>query len=248
MGERVSVVIPNLNMGAFLDAALRSITRQSVPVHEVILVDNGSTDQTFDVANKHLTSGLNLKVLECPRHGPGQSRNLGIAAAEGELIAFLDADDLWPAGKLERQVRRLAMRPAVEMVTGYTCYFDEPGESGLEPASGSHTENLFHVLVGACLYRKEVFAGIGCAFDEEFFHGEDVDLLLRLREADIPFTILRSIELYYRQHAASMMAQSDPRKHAGFRLAAHKSLTRRRAAGTLHIPLRDFTSYLEPEC
>jgi glycosyltransferase involved in cell wall biosynthesis len=248
MRERVSVIIPNLNMGAFLDAALRSIARQSTPVHEVILVDNGSTDGTFEVAERHRGGALNLKVLECPRRGAGPARNLGVAAAEGDMIAFLDADDLWPAGKLERQLARLRARPAVQMVTGYACYFEEAGEDGLEPAPGSRTERLFHVFAGACVYRRETFAKIGGAFDEDFLYtGEDTDLLLRLREADVPFTILRSIELYYRQHPASMMAQNDPRKHGAFRNAVRKSLLRRRAAGTLDVPLRAFASYLEPE-
>lgn len=247
MTERVSVIIPNLNMGEFLDCALRSIRMQSVPVHEVILVDSGSTDQTFDVAEKHLSSGMNLKLLKYPKLGPGPARNRGIDAAQGDFIAFLDSDDMWPADKIERQLARLAKQPSVDMVTGYICYFDEPSQDGLRPAPGSRTENLFHVHVGACLYRKKVFEQIGGAFDEDFLYSEDVDLLLRVREAGIPFTILRSIELYYRQHSTSMMAQTNPRKEAGFRLAARKSLLRRRAAGTLNIPLRDFASYLEPE-
>ncbi len=246
MAERVSVIIPNLNMGSFLDAALRSIALQGLPVHEVILVDCGSTDQTFDVAAKHLSSGLNIRVIEHPGLGPGVARNRGIAAAQGDLIAFLDADDIWPAGKLERQLGRLARQPAVDMVTGYVCYFEEPGPSGLEPAPGSRTENIFHVHVGACIYRKAVFERIGGAFDEDFLYSEDVDLMLRVREAGIPFTILRSVELYYRKHEASMMARANPRKEASFRLAARKSLLRRRAAGTLNVPLRDFAVYLEP--
>lgn len=246
MRERVSVVIPNLNMGAFLDAALRSIAAQGEPVHEVLLVDCGSADETLDVARKHSAGGLNIRVLDCPRSGPGAARNVGIAAAEGDLIGFLDADDLWSAGKLERQLRRLRGRPVVHMVTGYLCYFDELDEGRLQPAQGSRTGSLFYVQVGACLYRKEVFARIG-GFDEDLLFAEDVDLLLRLREADIPFAILRSIELYYRQHPASMMARGGPGKRAAFQLAARKSLARRRAAGTSHVPLRDFSSYLEPE-
>lgn len=246
MTERVSVIIPSLNMGSFLDSALRSIAMQSLPAHEVILVDCDSTDETFDVIGKHLSTGLNIKVINQPVLVPGAARNIGIAAAEGDLIAFLDADDIWPVGKLERQVRRLTTQPAVDMVSGYTCYFEEASESGLEPARGSRTENIFHVHVGACLYRKNVFERIGGAFDEDFLYSEDVDLMLRVREGEIPFTILRSVELYYRKHPSSMMAQDNPRKDASLHLAARKSMLRRRAAGTLRIPLRDFASYLEP--
>ncbi|MBL8895133.1 MAG: hypothetical protein JNJ53_11055, partial [Rhizobiales bacterium] len=75
---------------------------------------------------------------------------------------------------------------------------------------------------------------------------EDVDLMLRVRERDIPFSILRSVELFYRLHPSSLMAQSNPRKDASFRLATHKSLMRRRAAGKLSKPLPEFANYLEP--
>jgi glycosyltransferase involved in cell wall biosynthesis len=244
MTQRVSVIMPSLNMGGFLDDALRSLSEQGLPVHEVILVDGGSTDQTFEVVELHRANGLPIRVVDHPNRGPGAARNQGIACASGDLIAFLDPDDLWPAGKLGRQLGRLAAQPAVDMVSGYVCYFETA--AGLAPAPGSRTERLFHVHVGACIYRREVFERIGGAFDEDLLYAEDVDLLQRVREHRVPFTILRSVELYYRQHAASMMSAQHPRKQSDFRLAAHKSLRRRRAAGTLATPLPDFIHFLEP--
>ena len=247
MSETISVIVPNLNMGGYLDHALTSIAQQSPRVQEVLLVDCGSTDQTFAVIAKHQAAGLNIRVLEHPGLHPGAARNRGLASAKGELIAFLDADDLWPADKLQRQTARLAADPHVDMVTGYVRYFEVADADGLAPAPGSRSQSLFHVNVGACLYRREVFEKVGGAFDESLVYSEDVDLLLRVREHNIPFTILRCVTLYYRQHPASMMAQADPRKEMSFKLAANKSLLRRRAAGTLGQPLRDFSSYLEPE-
>ena len=247
MSPRISVIMPSRDAGAYIDAALRSVRLQSVAVHEVILVDNESTDDTLRIAEAHVASGLPLRILQGPCRGPGPARNLGVAAAEGDLIAFLDADDLWPEGKLARQGARLAADPRVEMVSGYTCYFETADDEGLRPAAGSRTERIFHVHVGSCLYRRDVFDRIGGAFDEDFLYSEDVDLLLRLRESDLPFSILHSVELYYRKHSASMMARADPRRDADFRLAAHKSLRRRRATGQLKVPLRDFSDYLEPQ-
>lgn len=233
-------------MAAFIDAALRSIRRQDLEVHEVVLIDTGSTDATIDIANRHLAEGMNLKLLSSPGSGPGPARNVGLGVAEGDLIAFLDADDLWPAGKLARQLARLEAEPRVEMVTGYICYFETADDDGLQPAPDTRTERIFHVHLGACLYRREVFDRIG-RFDEDFLYGEDVDLMLRLREQAVPFTILRSIELYYRRHPASMMASTNPRQLSDFRRAAFKSLQRRRAAGTHQVPLPDFSAFLEPQ-
>jgi GT2 family glycosyltransferase len=140
----------------------------------------------------------------------------------------------------------LAAQPVVDMVSGYVTYFDTTDESGLDPAPGSRTETLFHVHVGACIYKREVFDRIGGAFDEDFLYSEDVDLMLRMREFEVPFSILRSVELFYRLHASSLMSQPDPRKDASFRRAAHKSLARRRAGGRLGIPLPDFADFVEP--
>ena len=132
------------------------------------------------------------------------------------------------------------------MVSGYVRYFETAAASGLEPAADSRTETIFHVHLGTCLYRRHVFERVGGAFDDDFLYAEDVDLLLRVREAGIPFTILRSVELFYRRHPASLMAAGNPRKQSDFRLAAHKSIGRRRATGTLATPLRDFAHYVEP--
>jgi len=242
----LSVVIPARNMGRYLHFALSSIRRQQHPNLEVVVVDAGSTDDTEAVIAAHRGAGLPVRLAGGTEMSPAAARNLGIAQSANPLVAFLDADDLWPAGKIARQLARLASQPRVEMVSGYVTYFETADDSGLEPAPDTRTETLFHVHVGACIYRRETFDLIGGAFDEEFVYSEDVDLMLRVRENGVPFAILRSVELYYRRHPASLMSQADPRKDASFRLAAHKSMMRRRAAGTLRSPLPGFADYLEP--
>jgi glycosyltransferase involved in cell wall biosynthesis len=242
----VSVIIPALNMGHFLGFALSSIERQRERNLEVVIADAGSNDATEAVVDLHRRNGLDVRLVGGSAMSPAAARNVGIQLSKGNLIAFLDADDLWPEGKLERQLGRLAAKPSIHMVSGYVTYFEIADESGLDPAANSRTETLFHVHVGACIYRREVFDRIGGAFDEGFLYSEDVDLMLRVREHDIPFSILRSVELYYRVHPSSLMSQSDPRKDACFRLAAHKSLARRRAAGKLGKPLPDFANFVEP--
>ena len=242
----VSVIIPARDMEAFLGFALMSVWRQNHRAIEVIVVDAGSRDATAELVECQKNNGRPVRLLRQEAMHPAKARNIGIAAARAPLIAFLDADDLWPAGKLERQLGRLSARSDLQMVSGYVTYFETASDDGLEPMPGSRTETLFHVHVGACVYRREVFETIGGAFDEFFVYSEDVDLLLRVREAGIPFTILRSTELYYRRHPDSMMSRADPAKDASLALAMSRSLRRRRERGTLGIPLPDFSSYLEP--
>ena len=247
MTPRLSVIMPSRNAGPYLDAALRSIRQQQIAVHEVLLIDGGSTDDTLDIAAAHRRAGLPLQILQIGEATPAIARNKGIAAAGGELIAFLDADDLWPADKLARQVARLGSEPRLRMVSGYVRYFESASADGLQPEPGSRTETLFHVHVGSCVYRRDVFDEIGGGFDESLLYSEDVDLMLRVREAEIPFSILRCVVLYYRLHPGSMMSQTNPRKDADFRRATHKSLVRRRARGLQNVPLPDFATFLEPE-
>lgn len=246
MSGTVSVIMPCRDAGRYVDVALRSVWRQEIPVRELVVVDCASTDDSRAVVESHAAAGRPIRLVQAGPLTPAAARNAAVAEATGELIAFLDADDLWPAGKLVRQLGRLAAEPHVDMVSGYVRYFETADASGLEPAAGSRTETLFHVHLGACLYRRGVFDRVGGVFDEDFLYGEDVDLMLRVREAEIPFTILRSVELFYRRHPASLMAADDPRKQSDFRLAAHKSIVRRRAAGTLGRRPRDFADYVEP--
>lgn len=238
--------MPSLNCGGYIDAALYSIWRQSIAVGEVIIIDSNSQDDTLNVINRHIAAGYPIKLIQSTPVSPAVARNLGIRESTGDLIAFLDADDLWPDDKLVRQVGHLDLHPGSEMVTGYICYFEKSNSQCTAPEIDSKTQHLFHVHVGACLYRKSCFSILGKAFDEDFVFGEDVDLLLRLRESGLRFDILRSIELYYRVHPNSMMSNPHPKKASDFRLAAYKSLQRRRSAGTLLNPIPQFVDYLVP--
>lgn len=243
---KVSVIIPARNAGTFMDAALSSIWRQYYDCLEVIVVDAGSTDDTAEVAENHSRAGYPVRILHEGAIHPSRARNIGIAQAKFSFIAFLDADDLWPKGKLARQMGRLSALPEVQMVTGYVTYFEAACPIELEPMPGTRTASLFHVQAGACIYRRDAFEKMGGAFDESLVYSEDVDLLLRVRETGLPFSILRSTELFYRIHPASMMAQATPLKDTHLRLAMSRSLQRRRKAGTLDTPLPDFSNYLEP--
>ncbi len=89
--QRISVVIPCYNGARFLEQALASVREQTRPVDEVIVVDDGSTDDSADIARR---AGVTCLSLE-ENMGPGASRNRGIARCSGEIIAFLDADDYW---------------------------------------------------------------------------------------------------------------------------------------------------------
>lgn len=242
---RVSVILPNLDMGRFLPEAFASIFRQSEAVDEVIVVDAGSSDDSLAVIAQEAARHPAIRCLTSSLKNPSAVRNRGLEAATGDVIAFLDADDLWPADKLARQLARMQAAPAVSVVSGFVQYFDKLDRERLAPAADSRTETLFHVHLGAAIFRRSVFDQIGL-FDESLRYSEDVDLLLRVREACLPMTILRARTLYYRRHDDSLMAQADPAKERDFKRALAGSLMRRRRQGH-SSPLAPFESLIEPE-
>src|SRR5262245_3344132 len=113
MDIKVSAVIPTYNCARFLGDAIRSVLQQTVPVHEVIVVDDGSTDNARDVVE---TFGHRVRYVFQQNRGPSGSRNTGIAEATGDWIAFLDQDDLWLPHKNATQVRAIAEHPNCHLV------------------------------------------------------------------------------------------------------------------------------------
>jgi glycosyltransferase involved in cell wall biosynthesis len=243
---RISVIIPSLNMARFLPDAITSIQRQDRAVHEILVIDPSSTDKTAEVVAALAASGAPIRRIETERCGPARARNLGLEQAQGDVIAFLDADDLWPSTKLSRQCARLDDRPRMDMVSGLVCFFDKLDPTLLTPAADASTSTMVHIHLGACLYRRSVFEQVG-GFDERLHFCEDLDLVQRLREQAIPFTILRDITLYYRRHGDSMLAQSDPRQLVNYRHALALSRARQRALGQ-NRKLPSFESFLESAC
>lgn len=244
MRPTISVIIPNLNMGRFLPEAIASVFRQSKSVSEILIVDAGSQDDSLAVVEELSAMHLGIRLLQTRAKNPSGVRNCGLAAASGDIIGFLDADDLWPADKLAIQLPRLLSSPSVGVVSGFVQYFDLLDPASLSPAAASRTETIFHVHLGAALFHRSVFEKIGF-FNEQLRYSEDVDLLLRVRDDGIPMTIMRAKTLYYRRHDASMMSQTDPAKDRDFKTALFNSLIRRRKKGVF-TPLPPFESLIEP--
>ena len=243
-GDALSLIVPNRNMAAFLSDALASIARQRRPPQEILLVDAGSTNESVALAADWRARGLPVQVISAPGANPAQARNAGLEKASGDVIGFLDADDLFPAGKLAAQLERLEGRPRVDVVSGIITSFDQLDSATLAPAASSRVEKQTGVNLGACLIRRQVFDRIG-NLDETQLYSEDTDFILRIFEARIPVAALRQEVLYYRRHPQSMMAQANERKQRDFHRAIARSLKRRAALG-IRVNLPRMEELLEP--
>jgi len=199
-------------------------------VKQILLVEAGSTHESVTIAADWRARGLPLEVIEAPGANPAQARNAGLAKASGDVIGFLDADDLFPAGKLAAQLGRLEGKPWVDVVSGIITSFDQLDPATLAPAASSRIETQTGVNLGACLIRRQVFDRIGI-LDETQLYSEDTDFILRIFEARVPVTVLRQEVLYYRRHLDSLMGQANERKQRDFHRAIARSLKRRAALG-----------------
>jgi hypothetical protein len=121
MSPRVSIIIPCRNGAAWLGEAIESCLRQSWANLQIIVVDNGSTDGSLDLARRYEERAVT--VLTCERAGAGAARNAGLKHAEGDLIQFLDADDILDVDKIRRQVERLDAAPAASVASGAWAHF-----------------------------------------------------------------------------------------------------------------------------
>ena len=179
----VSVVIPTFNRAWCLREAVDSVLSQEVGDFELIVVDDGSTDDTPQLLEGY---GDAIRVLRRENRGVSAARNAGIAAARGELIAFLDSDDIWLPGKLRRQVEFFTSHPEALI-----CQTEElwvrngrrvnPGRRHRKRDGMIFAPSLDLCLVSpsAVMVRRELFDRVGL-FDESLPACEDYDLWLRV--------------------------------------------------------------------
>lgn len=205
-----SVVIPLFNKRDYVAATLASVLAQDLPPREVIVVDNGSSDGG-DALVEALGHPL-VRLLREDQRGPGPARNRGIAAASGEWIAFVDADDLWASDHLARLADVAARFADVPLVaSGFTT---GGADAAPPPSAGSgqarlvdfyHGGNADLVWTSAVAVRREALLDSG-AF-APFPTGEDTDLWIRLALTG-PFAVTEAITALYRRDNAGIMDQA----------------------------------------
>jgi glycosyltransferase involved in cell wall biosynthesis len=204
----VSVVIPAYNAADTLPETLESLIAQSFDDFEAIVVDDGSSDDTAEVAAA--SGDPRVRVLSVRNGGVARARNHGIAATNGTYVAFLDADDLWHPEKLELQVQALRADPAAGFcVTGATRIDAQSRELGGMPLRRPDdvcAALLLQSMVVGCLSsglaRRDALAQAG-DFDPQFSQSADWDLWLRLA-VSTRFLILDEVLVRYRTSPGNM--------------------------------------------
>ena len=194
----VSVIIPVYNGERFIKSAIEHVCAQNYPALELIVVDDGSTDDTAEIVE---SVDVDVRFFRQDNLGPAAARNRGLKDASGEFIFFLDADDYWPANTVNMLVEHI-LNDDVDIVRGYAQVVLEI-EGQQEVEFRGNPKESFADYIGAAVYRKSVFNAVGL-FDPGLLFGEDADWFVRARECQVNMRRIEDVTLYVRRHGDNM--------------------------------------------
>jgi glycosyltransferase involved in cell wall biosynthesis len=210
----LTVIMPLHNAAPWVGDAIASVLANADGLLELIVVDDGSTDDGAAIAEAF---GPPVRVVRQECRGPSAARNVGIAQARGTLVGFLDADDLWVVGRPDPR-RALLVDPEVDCVMARA-----------QPVAGDplrpYGEPTVGIQLGTWLMRRSMLERHG-GMDETLRHAEDVDWLLRLREAGVRLVLSEEVTTHYRLRDGSLTRDRDATRH-GLLAVLHASLQRR---------------------
>lgn len=235
---RVSCIVPAYNGARYLGEALDSILAQTYRPIEVIVADDGSTDETAHVAASY---GAAVRFVTQVTAGPAATRNLGVRAATGDFVAFLDADDVWHADKLARQMARFAARPELGVSVTQIKHFwipelaQEEERFRADPRGGA----LPGYVTMTMLAPRAVFDSVGL-FDPSLWHSDAGDWFLRAAARGTIVELLPEVLVYHRMHYANLSRRHAAASQAEFVRLVKRSLDERRSDGQTAAPLAAF--------
>ncbi|AFZ56434.1 glycosyltransferase [Anabaena cylindrica FACHB-243] len=200
--ELISVIIPVYNGGKTIKPTIESVLKQAHYNFEIIVINSDSIDSTLEIVSS--IQDQRIKIYNYPKANAAVNRNRGLKHACGELITFLDADDIWTSDKLEAQYRVLQENSQATVVYSWTDAIDELGKL-LRPCSHStwqgdvYAKLLLDDFIGSgsnAMIRSFAFDKVG-GFDETLTNAEDTDMWLRLA-AQYHFIFVPQVQIFYR--------------------------------------------------
>lgn len=221
----VSVIIPAYNAERFILETIQSLQRQTFIDFEIIVVDDGSTDQTVFLVTQ--IEEPRLRVLSVDHQGLSATRNRGVAASQSKFVAFLDADDLWMPDTLKSYVEALTANSAADLSYGWTYFWNydlknssdaikliSPSATGVNAYRAMLERNI--VGNGSNIFvRRSAFDAVG-GFDQTLTHGEDWEFCFRVALQGEVALVPQPL-VYYRQHSTSICSDFEPAKTSFFK-------------------------------
>jgi glycosyltransferase involved in cell wall biosynthesis len=222
----VSVIIPVYNCDRYLAEAIESVLAQTYQPIEIIVVDDGSTDNSAEVAKRFASS---VRHYSQSQSGAGAARNYGIELAQGSFFAFLDADDFWVKDKLTRQMQVFESEPDIDIVFGHIQQFHSPElDESIKNKIYCPPELMAGYHPGTMLVKREAFLRVG-KFETNLQMGEFISWYARATELGLRAKMLPDLLMSRRLHETNLSIRQRQARTDYVRLIK-ASLDRRRAA------------------
>lgn len=238
----VSAIVPAFQAAESITAALESVLAQTYPNIEVVVVDDGSRDRTAERVAAMARNDARVRLVRQSNRGPAAARNTGIAAAHGEFIAPLDADDIWLPDKIAEQMALMLRMPDAGLVYSWSAYIDAEGAPTGEFVAEDFEGHVVPALVygnfigngSAALIRRTCLNDVGTFDESPAIKGcEDLDLYLRIA-ARWRVCVVRWFQVGYRVGNAGLSTRTRQM------LRAHRTVTRSARARHKDVPARVF--------
>lgn len=218
----VSVVMPCYNASRFIREAIESVCAQSYKNWELIIVDDGSSDNSVQILAEYTAKDNRIKLIQQPNRGACVARNNGIDHARGEYVKFLDADDILCPNCLEEQVQQIEQLQPNQIPFGDYGHIDADGKVIGRYVYGQEHLNLLNrdqvyamfcywqILITAPLHRMELLQLIG-GFDTSLPRHQETDMHFRLALVDVEFVYSPTFTFYYREYTSASRITSNYR-------------------------------------
>ena len=218
----ISVIIPAYNAERTILETIASVQHQTYSYLEIIVINDGSIDKTSELLNT--VKDHRLKVFDYPNGGVPVARNHGLSHATGDLIAFLDADDLWTSDKLELQLAALQQHPKAGVVYSWAYYMDEKGDFCTADDPVFFVGNVYAQLLvkdfivsgSNCLIKRQAVESVG-KFDFSVPGADDWDYWLRLA-LHWPFVVVTKPQIFYRQSSGSVSSKVEAMERSNLKV------------------------------
>jgi glycosyltransferase involved in cell wall biosynthesis len=219
---RTSCIIPVYNGERYLSAALDSVLAQNPRPLEIVVVDDGSADGTAAILQAYASS---IRVVRQRNLGVAAARNAGLREIKGDVVAFLDADDIWPTGRMKVLADELEGDAAADVAAGMVDILDQ---RPVKPAAKENLSTMHRVhCMGSLLVRRSAFDRIGW-FNESLTVAEDTEFIMRARDRGIVFKLMDVVSVIYRLHENNI--SRDINRNQSSALDAIRSVMRTRRA------------------
>jgi glycosyltransferase involved in cell wall biosynthesis len=214
------VAIPAFNAAETIGETLASVLAQSVPPAAIVVVDDGSTDKTAQIAAGF---GPAVEVIRQANSGPGAAASLAMASLRTDLIATVDADDLWLEDKMEKQIAAMQADRAIDALF---CRQRQFRHGATDRTAGEERDGLNR---SSMLIHRRVFETVGWLIDPPGNRGDMVDWLARAREAGFRLEMLPEVLVLRRIIPGSLSHGRDSAKDRGYLMVARRAMERRKA-------------------